>query len=108
MSENPAMNTIIIEKLKEYEHLMIQKRVIEEDLKTIKEVILPELPKDTKIATELGTFTVETKKKWVYSEETLHAVEELKARKEREEQDGTAVATDGDAFLVYREKTVSK
>jgi hypothetical protein len=101
--EDPTMNKIIIEKLKEYEHLMIQKRIIEESLETIKQVILPELPADTKIATEDGTFTVERKQSWKFSDETVHAEEELKARKEREKQDGTAVAEPGEPYLVYRQ-----
>ncbi len=89
--------------LKRYENLMLEKRGIENELEQIKEEILPDMPRGSKVATADGVFTVESRTKWVYSRETRIAETTLKETKEREQQDGTAKPTDGAPFLVYRQ-----
>lgn len=97
------MNQTTIDRLKEYESLMLKKRALENEIDVLKSELLPELPRDKAIETENGTFNVESRMKWTYSESTQEADKDIKATKKSEEQDGTAEGVPGEAFLVYRE-----
>lgn len=97
------MNTETTRKLKALEHLLIKRRVIDQEIEVLKESLIPEIPKDAKIQTESGTFTVESRPKWVYSPQLTVRKNALDADKKTEEADGTAKRVPGDPFIVYRE-----
>lgn len=97
------MNDDLKNWLREYEAKKLAIKELERDVDALKGFILPLLPEDAKIATDTGTFTMESRIKWTYSPMVQEAERDLKDAKKREEADGTAVAGTGDPFLVYRE-----
>jgi hypothetical protein len=96
------MKPEVVAELKRYEKLTLEKRAIENELEMIKEELVPQLPADKPIETQDGVFTVEARLSWKYSDATTNQEKVLKDMKTREQQDGTATATPGKSFLVYR------
>lgn len=86
------MSPETIDKLKDYEKLMLQKRGIENELDLLKEEIIPLLDVKQPYATELNIFTVEERNKWTYSGEVLNAENSLEKLKKLEKQNGVATA----------------
>lgn len=98
------MNETTVTNLKLYEELTIEKRTLESRIEALKEVIVPELELGQKIETGLGIFTLDSRKKWLFSDKVKDLEKQLKAAQAREQADGSAEAVDGDPYLVYREK----
>lgn len=94
----------VVDKLKQYEQLMIDKRGLERDIEILKEAIVPELPVGKTIETEIGTFTVQSRLKWTHSKYVKELKTHLKEIEDAEKQDGTATSEPGEPFLVYTEK----
>lgn len=94
----------VIDSLKLYEELILKKRAIENKLEALKAELVPVLPRDASIETENGSFTVASRDKWIYSQETQSLKEKLKSAEKREQQDGTAVSEPGEPYLVFKEK----
>ncbi len=101
------MNADTIKKLKAYEKLMLEKRMLENELEALKEELVPELPADKTVETELGVFSIKSKTSWKYSPKVKDAEEKIKTLKQREQQDGTAEPVKGSPYLEYREKGVT-
>lgn len=96
------MNQTTIDRLKEYEKLMLQKRALENELEILKEELVPELPRGKEIATENGVFNISSRDKWTYSIGTQALDKKLKDLQKLEQQSGVATSEQGEPFLVYR------
>ena len=88
----------------EYAELKIEIAELEAKCDALKPELLEQIPSDSKIDMEYGTFTLSSRKVWKYSDETTDLEDELKAKKKKEEQLGVAEATEGASFIVFKAK----
>lgn len=98
------MNEATIAHLKKLENLTIEARELDLQIKAIKEAVMEDMPKDAKVETANGTFTVESRKKWTYTAHVKNLEATLKEETAREQADGSATYAEGEPYLVYREK----
>lgn len=91
-------------KLKQYEGLKLEQRILERKIKNLQQEIIPCLDPDATIETEDGTITVEHRNTWEYSSELQKEEEKLNNSKRRARAEGTATKIEGELYLVYREK----
>jgi hypothetical protein len=87
-----------------YEELKRTIADLESKCDEIKPQLITLIPADTKIETGTGTFSLSSRKVWVYSSETTSLETEVKERKKEEEQTGIATAKDGEPFIVFKAK----
>lgn len=90
--------------LRTLENLIFESRLLDKKIEALKEKLTPRMPSDSVIETDDGTFSIVERPKWRYSVETRALDEDIKARKKREEADGTATRIEGSRFIQYREK----
>lgn len=88
----------------EYEETQVAIKELEEKRDSLKPLLVDLIPRDAKIDTGNGTFTIASRKTWRYSEETVSMEQELKDRQKEEQQTGVAEAVDGEPYIVYKQK----
>lgn len=88
----------------EYAELKMEIAELEAKCDALKPELLEQIPSDSKIDMEYGTFTLSSRKVWRYSDETTELEEEVKAKKKQEEQLGIAEAIAGSSFIVFKAK----
>jgi hypothetical protein len=93
----------IQDTIKQYETLKIQIAKLEKEADALKPAILAEVTLGTKIESEYGTLTVQSRSQWEYSETVKSMEERLKAQKKEEMASGEAVEVPGAPYLVFKE-----
>lgn len=73
-----------------YEEIKNEIKSLEEELDTIKPIIIENMQDDDKIEAKNGAFTIQLKKKWKYSTAVINLEADVKDMKKSEEADGTA------------------
>jgi len=94
--------------LAEYVKLEAEFKVIEEKKKVLRESILNNLKDNNleKIESEVfGSFTVAHKTSWKYSPAVAKLEEKVKIAKNKEQEKGTAKATES-TYLLYKDATI--
>jgi hypothetical protein len=89
--------------IKQYETLKIQIAKLEKEADALKPAILAEVTLGTKIESEYGTLTVQSRSQWEYSETVKSMEERLKAQKKEEMASGEAVEVPGAPYLVFKQ-----
>jgi len=89
--------------IKQYETLKIQIAKLEKEADALKPAILAEVTLGTKIESEYGTLTVQSRSQWEYSETVKSMEERLKAQKKEEMASGDAVEVPGAPYLVFKQ-----
>lgn len=92
-----------IEVMKRYEDLKLQVKDLESEIDMLKPELVAAMPEDTEIKTDRGTFVIQKRRVWQYSQQAQNMDKELKDIKKHEEADGTAVEGFGAPYVVYRE-----
>lgn len=87
-----------------YEEYKREIKELEAKCDELKPQLLEIIPRDAKIDTGIGTFTVTARKKWKYSDELTEREKEVKEDKKVEEQTGVATASEGEAYIIYKSK----
>ena len=93
----------IQDTIKQYETLKIQIAKLEKEADLLKPAILAEVTLGTKIESEYGTLTVQSRSQWEYSETVKSMEERLKAQKKEEMASGDAVEVPGAPYLVFKQ-----
>lgn len=81
------------ETLLKYEELKIKQREIEKELDELKPIVTELIPEDAEVAVAYGSFYIQKRPKWTYSNIIINGEKALKEHKKQEEADGTATAT---------------
>ncbi len=95
----------IQDTIKQYEQLKLQIAKLEKEADALKPAILAEVALGTKIESEYGVLTVQSRSQWEYSDTVKSMEDRLKAQKKEEMADGTAVETPGAPYLVFKAAT---
>lgn len=79
---------------KEYAEVMVEKRKLEEKLDELKSVIIQSLKKEPeqKKETDFGSFTLNARKQWVYTDKVKKMEEKVLIAKDKEQKQGVAKA----------------
>lgn len=93
---------------RKYENLKTEIKLLEAECDQLKPMLMPYVPEEGELKTDDGTFTVRSKVTYVHSMEVQADEEELKQKKQREIQDGTAVEKKGAPYLQYNPKKAGK
>lgn len=99
------MNKELEQNVKRLENILLEKKLLENQEKDLRAAIVAGMTAEglQEIKTNDGKFTTASRKKWTFSPAVTELEERLDATKKREQQDGTAVAEQGDPYLVYKE-----
>lgn len=84
-----------------YENLQTEIKMLEAERDELKPMLIPYVPEGGDLKTDDGTFTVRAKTTYVHSMEVQADEEELKAKKQREIQEGVATPKAGAPYLQY-------
>lgn len=91
------------EQFERYAKLKVEEKKIKAEIESLAPMILGEVPDGESIdLSGYGTFTSKRRTEWLYSTELQVAEEEVKSRRFREQQDGTAIEKPGTPFLEFR------
>lgn len=96
------MNELTKTQLKRIEQLKIEIRERETEIEMLLPEVVPKLSEDTKIETELGTFTIGSRSKWKYSPALTMLEKDVKNRQKDEQMRGIAIEEKGAPYLIYR------
>ena len=88
--------------IKEYESLKLQIAELEKKADALKPAILSELELGTKIESDYGTLTVQSRSKWEFSDMVKSMEDRLKEQKKTEMASGEAVELPGAPYLVFK------
>ncbi len=87
-----------------YEDYKREIAVLEEHCEALKPQLLTLVPADSKIDTGTGVFSLSSRKKWKYTDDTMELEKELKDKMKEEEQLGLATFEDGTPFIIFKAK----
>ena len=87
------MNTQLFQ---DYAQLKIQEKQLKEQIDSLKEEVIKEMQGADldKQPTELGTFTIQSSKKWTFTKEVESAQKEVERLKKHEQANGKATFTE--------------
>lgn len=99
--EENNMSPEIKDKFFRYEELQQAIKELEEERDALKPELLEVIHLNDAVPLLHGKLVVESKKKWVFSEEVQEIEKELDARQKEEKQTGIATYVDGEPFVKY-------
>ena len=100
MMSDMAISQDAAAKMRRYEEIKIQIRELEEEAEVLKPIIVKAMPDQVEVAGEAGTFVVQKRATWKFSEKHKEQKEKLKELEATEKAKGIAIPTYSD-ILVY-------
>jgi hypothetical protein len=96
--------TIIDRKLKRYAELKSIVKGMEAEIKELEEEVAKEVATeyDGRLELPIGTFTIQMRKKWQFSEKILEMEEKVKKAKKYEQMERVATVIDENPILVFK------
>ena len=90
------------QKLHRYEELKLVVKECTTELEMLAPLILPEIPEGAQIKTDQGTFSLQSKGKWIYPATIVAMEKELKDAQKEAQATGAATEEKGTPYLVYK------
>lgn len=91
----------VVEKFERYETVKLQIRDLEKELKEITPDIIAHVPEGG-MTTHVGTFSVSSRAKWLYSSDLRIKEKQLKEDQKYEQKTGIATQEAGTPFITFR------
>lgn len=99
------MSELNKENFAKYASLKTQEKEIKEGLSSLSILIMDEMGDLDKVkATDIGTFTIASRKNWTYSDSVQSTEKELKETKKEEEKTGAATFESGAPYIIFKEE----
>jgi hypothetical protein len=102
--KEPEDKTVIDRKLKRYAELKSIVKGMEAELKELEEEVAKEVATeyDGRLELPIGTFSIQMRKKWQFSEKIMEMEIKLKKAKKYEQMERVATVIDENPILVFK------